>query len=138
MINLFTAPVEGAQQAAEAVAQTTPEVAAQAAPAADAAAAATEAVNTGALMGGNWSFWVMIIAMIAIMYFFMWRPEKKRRQKEQEMRDSLKAGDKIMTLGGIHGVIKKVDEDSFLIEVDSNVTLRLAKQAVTPMPQAQK
>ena len=77
--------------------------------------------------------WILIGAMIVIFYFFMIRPQQKARKKEQEIRDALKAGDKIMTIGGIHGVIKKVDEDSFLIEVDSNVTLRVAKQAVTPL-----
>ena len=82
--------------------------------------------------------WILIGAMIVIFYFFMIRPQQKARKKEQEMRDSLKAGDKIMTIGGIHGVIKKVEEDSFLIEVDSNVTLRLAKQAVTPVQQISK
>ena len=79
--------------------------------------------------------WILIGGMIVIFYFFMIRPQQKARKKEQEMRDSLKAGDKIMTIGGIHGVIKKVDEDSFLIEVDGNVTLRVAKQAVTPVQQ---
>ena len=79
--------------------------------------------------------WILIGGMIVIFYFFMIRPQQKARKKEQEMRDALKAGDKIMTIGGIHGVIKKVDEDSLLIEVDSNVTLRVAKQAVTPVQQ---
>ena len=132
MIKFFTAPVaEGAQQAVETAAQAP--VAAEAAPQAEEVVAV--AAQNG-VMGGNWSFWVMIIAMIAIMYFFMWRPEKKRRQEMQNFRDGLKAGDKVITAGGIYAVVKKVEETSLLIEVDSNVTLRIDKNMVVAMPAA--
>ena len=80
--------------------------------------------------GGGWSFWVMIIAMIAIMYFFMWRPESKRRKQMETFRKGLKKGDKVITAGGIYGTIKEVHETSLLIEVDSNVTLRVDKNMV--------
>ena len=75
----------------------------------------------------SWTFWVMIVAMIAVMYFFMWRPESKRRKEMQKFRDGLKKGDKIITAGGIYGVVKEIKENSLLIEVDSNVTLRVDK-----------
>lgn len=81
-----------------------------------------------------WSFWIMIIAMIAIMYFFMWRPEKKRRKEMEKFREGLKAGDKVITAGGIYAVVKKVEETSLLIEVDSNVTLRIDKNMVVAAP----
>ena len=95
--------------------------------------AATDAAQTG-LSGGGWSFWVMIVAMIAIMYFFMWRPEQKRRKEMQKFREGLKAGDKVVTAGGIYAVVKKVDETTLLIEVDSNVTLRIDKTTVVAQP----
>ncbi|MBR2976261.1 MAG: preprotein translocase subunit YajC [Alistipes sp.] len=85
--------------------------------------------------GGGWSFWIMIIAMIAIMYFFMWRPESKRRKQMQQFRDGLKKGDKIITAGGIYGTIKEVQATSVLVEVDSNVTLRIDKNMVVGDPQ---
>ena len=84
----------------------------------------------------SWSFWVMIAAMILIMYFFMWRPESKRRKEMQKFRDGLKAGDKVITAGGIYAVVKKVEETSLLIEVDSNVTLRIDKNMVVAAPTA--
>ena len=87
-------------------------------------------------MGGNWSFWIMIVAMIAIMYFFMWRPEQKRRKEMQKFREGLKAGDKVITAGGIYAVVKKVEEATLLIEVDSNVTLRIDKNMVVAAPVA--
>ena len=80
--------------------------------------------------GSGMGFWVMIIAMIAIMYFFMWRPESKRRKQMEAFRKGLKKGDKVITAGGIYGTIKEVHETSLLIEVDSNVTLRVDKNMV--------
>ena len=82
----------------------------------------------------QYSMWFMILGMIAIMYFFMWRPESKRRKQMQQFRDGLKKGDKIITAGGIYGVIKEVHETSLLIEVDSNVTLRIDKNMVVADP----
>ena len=83
----------------------------------------------------QYSMWFMILGMIAIMYFFMWRPEKKRRKEMQQFRDGLKAGDKVITAGGIYAVVKKVEETSLLIEVDSNVTLRIDKNMVVAAPE---
>jgi preprotein translocase subunit YajC len=82
----------------------------------------------------QYGMWFMILAMIAIMYFFMWRPESKRRKQMQQFRDGLKKGDKIITAGGIYGVIKEVHPTSLLIEVDSNVTLRIDKNMVVGDP----
>ena len=93
-----------------------------------------EDTMTDAPAGGDMSFWIMIIAMIAIMYFFMWRPESKRRKQMQKFRDGLKKGDKIITAGGIYGTIKEVHETSVLIEVDSNVTVRIDKNMVVGDP----
>ena len=82
----------------------------------------------------QYGMWFLILGMIAIMYFFMWRPESKRRKQMQEFRDGLKKGDKIITAGGIYGVIKEVHATSLLIEVDSNVTLRIDKNMVVGDP----
>ena len=93
----------------------------------------TDAAQQTAPTGGG-SFWIMIIAMIAVMYFFMWRPESKRRKQMENFRKGLKKGDKIITAGGIYGTIKEVHETSLLIEVDSNVTLRIDKNMVAAAP----
>ena len=91
----------------------------------------TQAVPQEAPAGGGMGLWIMIIVMIAIMYFFMWRPESKRRKQMQKFRDGLK---KIITAGGIYGVIKEVHETTVLIEVDGNVTLRVDKGMVVGDP----
>ena len=85
--------------------------------------------------GGGMSFWIMIAAMIGIMYFFMWRPESKRRKQMENFRNNLKKGDKIITAGGIYGTVKEIQPTSLLIEVDSNVTLRIDKNMVAASPE---
>ena len=72
---------------------------------------------------GMGSFWIMMLAMVAVMYFFMWRPESKRRKEMTKFREGLKKGDKVITAGGIYATVKEVKETTLLIEVDSNVTL---------------
>ncbi|MBQ5623336.1 MAG: preprotein translocase subunit YajC [Alistipes sp.] len=76
------------------------------------------------------SFWIMMLAMVAVMYFFMWRPESKRRKEMTKFREGLKKGDKVITAGGIYATVKEVKETTLLIEVDSNVTLRVDKNMV--------
>lgn len=73
---------------------------------------------------------IMIGMMVLVLWLFMWRPESKRRKQMQEFRNNLKKGDKIITAGGIHGTVKEIKETSLLIEVDSNVTLRIDKNMV--------
>ena len=81
---------------------------------------------------GMGSFWVMMLLMIAVMYFFMWRPESKRRKEMAAFRDGLKKGDKVITAGGIYAVVKEVKagEPTILIQVDGDVTLRIDKNMV--------
>ena len=99
-----------------------------------AAEATAEVATEAPAQGGGWTFWLMIIAMIAIMYFFMWRPESKRRKQMENFRNNIKKGDKIITAGGIYGTVKEIQPTSLLIEVDSNVTLRVDKNMVVGDP----
>ena len=75
---------------------------------------------------------LMLIVMVAIMYFLMIRPENKRKKKAQEMRDSLKKGDVITSIGGIIGKIVSVGKDTIVIETsDDRVRVELTKWAVS-------
>lgn len=75
---------------------------------------------------------IMIVVLFALMYFLMIRPENKRKKKAQEMRDSLKKGDVITTIGGIVGKIVMVNKDTIIIETsDDRVRVELAKWAVS-------
>lgn len=80
----------------------------------------------------QWSGLIMIVAMLAIIYFMMIRPENKRKKQADEMRSSLKKGDQITTIGGIIGRIVMVNEDTIVIETsDDRVRMELTKWAVS-------
>ena len=69
---------------------------------------------------------IMIVAMLAMLYFFMIRPENKRKKEAQNMRDSLTVGDVITTIGGITGTICTVKENTIVIE--SGVSRALSRR----------
>ena len=89
---------------------------------ADAAAAAQP--------GGMGGFWVMMLLMVVVMYFFMWRPESKRRKEMAKFREGLKKGDKIITAGGIYGVVAEVNPTYILMTVDQNVKIKVDKGSI--------
>ena len=75
---------------------------------------------------------IMLVILFANMYFLMIRPENKRKKKAQEMRDSLKKGDVITTIGGIVGKIVSVTKDTIIIETsEDRVRMELTKWAVS-------
>lgn len=73
-----------------------------------------------------------LVLMFAVLYFFMIRPENKRKKDAQNLRDSLKVGDVITTIGGIVGTICKVDESTIVIETGADrVRIEFTKWAVS-------
>ena len=75
---------------------------------------------------------IMMVAMLAIFYFILIRPENKRKKQAQEMRDSLKKGDIVTSIGGIVGKIVAVQKDTIVIETsDDRVRVELTKWAVS-------
>ncbi|MHC1778896.1 MAG: preprotein translocase subunit YajC [Bacteroidales bacterium] len=79
---------------------------------------------------GNWSFLIMMGLIFVVMYFFMIRPQQKKQKELAKFRSSLEKGDKVVTLGGIYGVVAEVRDQYVLVEVDSNVKLRIDKSAI--------
>ncbi len=74
----------------------------------------------------------MIIVMVLVFYFFLIRPENKRKKEAANMRDSLKNGDEITTIGGIIGKITKVKDDVITIETTTEKNkIKIAKWAVS-------
>ena len=82
---------------------------------------------------GFGSLLLPVVVMLAMLYFMMIRPENKRKKQAEEMRNSLKKGDQITTIGGIVGTICKVDEsNNIIIETsDDRVRMELTKWAVS-------
>ena len=74
---------------------------------------------------------IMFGLIFAVMYFFMIRPQIKKQKKEREYRMSLKKGDSIVTIGGIHAKIVSAKEDVFIIETHAGTTLKIQREAVS-------
>jgi preprotein translocase subunit YajC len=81
--------------------------------------------------GTGMSSLIMFGMIFAVMYFFMIRPQIKKQKKEREYRSALKKGDQVVTIGGIHGKITDVKEDTFIIEVHTGNSLKVTKNAVS-------
>ena len=83
-------------------------------------------------MEGASSSIIMLVVLIAVFYFMLIRPENKRKKKAQEMRDSLKKGDTITTIGGIVGKIVMVNPDTLVIETsEDRVRMEITKWAIS-------
>ena len=75
---------------------------------------------------------IMLVGMVVLFYFMMIRPENKRKKEAEQMRNSLKEGDKITTIGGITGTVVNVKEDKFVIEPGADqVRIEFAKWALS-------
>jgi preprotein translocase subunit YajC len=81
--------------------------------------------------GGGTSMLIMLVAIFAIFYFLMIRPESKRRKERQSMIDSLTRGDKIVTIGGLHGEVQDVHDDKIVIRIAENLKVEVAKTAIS-------
>lgn len=75
---------------------------------------------------------VMLIAMVAVFYFMLIRPENKRKKEAEQLRSSLKVGDKITTIGGITGKVVHVKEETFVMETGADqVRIEFQKWALS-------
>src|SRR5437763_2180522 len=81
--------------------------------------------------GGGIGFFVPFIFIFIIMYFVMFRPQKKRQEQQQKLVSSLKTGDRVVTNGGIHGLISNVKETTVIVKVADNVKIEMEKSAIT-------
>jgi preprotein translocase subunit YajC len=70
-------------------------------------------------------------AIIAIFYFLIIRPQNKKQKETQKMLSALKKGDKVVTIGGIHGTIQSVRETTVIVKVDENVKMEFSRSAVS-------
>jgi preprotein translocase subunit YajC len=81
--------------------------------------------------GGGAMNMVFLVAIVVVFYFFMLRPQIKKQKLERQFRDSIQKGDKVVTIGGIHGRIVEVSDRTFMVEIDTNVKVKVEKSAVS-------
>jgi preprotein translocase subunit YajC len=80
---------------------------------------------------GGIGFFIPFIFIFVIMYFVLFRPQKKRQQEQQRLISGLKTGDRVVTNAGIHGLIANVKETTVMLKVADNVKLEMEKSAIT-------
>ena len=78
----------------------------------------------------QYSFLILMILIFVVMYFFIIRPQQKKQKEVVKWRESLKKGDKIVTVGGIYGTVAEVKDTFLLVEIDNNVKIRVDKSSV--------
>ncbi len=74
---------------------------------------------------------IMMVLIIAVFYFFFIRPQQKKNKEIQNFRKSLQKGDKVVTIGGIHGKVLEVKDTTVIIEVEGQNRLKVNKDAIT-------
>lgn len=80
--------------------------------------------------GGNSMLFVMPLVLV-VMYFFMIRPQTKKAKEAQQFKDKIEKGQKIVTIGGIHGRVLEIKDGTFVIEVGNGLKLEIEKSAVS-------
>ena len=76
------------------------------------------------------SFLIMMVAIFAIMYFFMIRPQNKKQKEIQNFRKNLQVGQEVITAGGIYGKVKEVEDNVIVLEIASGVKIRIDKNSI--------
>lgn len=82
--------------------------------------------------GSSWSGLLMIVLIFVIFWLFFIRPQNKRAKEQQKFRENLKKGDKVVTIGGIHGKVEEVKENTVIVSVDHNTKIEFEKSAIIP------
>ncbi len=87
--------------------------------------------------GTGTSSLIMFGMIFAVMYFFMIRPQIKKQKKETAFREALKVGDKVVTIGGIHGKISEIGKATIVLDVHDSGKLKVEKSAISMLAQTE-
>jgi len=81
-----------------------------------------------------WPTIIMMVALFAIVYFFMIRPQNQKQKQVQKFRDALQPGQEVVTIGGIHGVVKSIDDttNTVMLEITTGTKVKFEKSAIMP------
>lgn len=103
----------------------------------DGAAAGGQAAGGGGILGALGPLFPFLL-IIVIFYIFLWMPQKKDRKKQQEKIAALKKGDKIVTTGGIHGIVANATGDPIKIKIADNVKVDLSRNSIAVIDPAKE
>jgi preprotein translocase subunit YajC len=93
--------------------------------------AATAAAQKGNAVASQFAAFLPMIILLVVFWFLVFAPQKKQQKQRNEMMSNLKKGDKIITIGGIHGEIVDIDEDDVKLKVADKVEIKFSKSAVS-------
>jgi preprotein translocase subunit YajC len=88
----------------------------------------------GAAGGGGTQLVTMLVTfglIIVVFYFLVIRPQNKKQKDAKKMLSSIRRGDRVVTIGGMHGTVDSVKDDAVVLKVDDNVKLKFSKSAVS-------
>ena len=85
----------------------------------------------------DYSFLIMMVAIFAIMYFFMIRPQNKKQKEIANFRKGLEVGQSVITAGGIYGKVKEIEDSAVVVEIASGVKIKVDKNSIYADAQAQ-
>ncbi|MGN0186770.1 MAG: preprotein translocase subunit YajC [Paludibacteraceae bacterium] len=91
--------------------------------------------ESAASAANGWSGIIMMVLIFVVFYFFLIRPQNKRQKEIRKFQDSLAAGKRVITSGGIYGKIKDVKDDVVVLEVADNVRIKVSKSMVFDSPE---
>jgi preprotein translocase subunit YajC len=98
-------------------------------------AQATSTTNSnspfGNIFGGNGMIIIMMVVFIGFFYFVIVRPQNKKKKEMESMLKNMKPGDKVVTIGGAHGKIVSVKDDTITIKVDDKAEITFEKSAIS-------
>lgn len=82
--------------------------------------------------GSSWTSFLPIILIFVVFWLFFIRPQNKKAKEQQKFRENLQKGDKVVTIGGIHGKVEEVREHTVVVSVDHNTKIEFEKSAIIP------
>ncbi len=81
--------------------------------------------------GGGIASFLPLILIVVVFYFFMIRPQSKKAKETRKFRESISKGDKVVTIGGIHGKVAEVKDTTVMMEVEGGLKLKVEKSALS-------
>lgn len=91
---------------------------------------AAASILVGQADGGALAGFLPIVLLIVVFYLLLIRPQQKRQRQQRELIASVQSGDRVVTIGGVHGTVRSVDEDSMQLEIAPGTTVTFARQSV--------
>ena len=81
--------------------------------------------------GGGSSFLILMVGMLVVFYFFIFRPQQKKQKDQKKFISDVKKGDNVITIGGIHGRIFEMGEDTLILEVEKGGKIKIEKSSIS-------